>query len=264
MRPGDLEGKPYAKHWNPRMAPIAPHAVEAIAASPVAPPAMLSFERAGRLLDGEREEIQDGFTLTRDGALLVAVHTDMPGVSPKMIDWWFGWHSDEPQRYKLWHPRAHVHAEWRSGPPPGARGRDRYVGCVSCVDEYLGHTLGRYAIQFVPPERLGIRADLVADPERATVVCARVGFADYPVDAGYLAHHVERVEGGSVMRSRFWIGAPFACARGGGVAAAVAVSMVRRLRSPKESDGRALLAHCAGEMAHLASFLPALYAELGE
>jgi hypothetical protein len=28
------------------------------------------------------------------------------------IDWWFGWHSDEPQRYKLWHPRAHVHAQW--------------------------------------------------------------------------------------------------------------------------------------------------------
>ncbi len=265
MRDGDLGGKPYARHWNPRMAPLAPHAIEALAAGPVAPPVSLALVDARRLLDPTYDDLENGFTITPDGALHVAIRTEMPRVTPAMVDWWFGWHSDEPQRYKLWHPRAHVHAEWHGArPPDAARGRARYVGYTSCVDEYLGHELGSYAIQFVPPARLGLEGPEIDDPEKDTVVCARVGFAAHPIDGGYLAHHVMRVPGGSVMRSRFWIGAPYAGARGNKLGASVAVSVVKRVRRPKESEGRALLAHCAQEMAHLASFLPALYAELGQ
>jgi hypothetical protein len=35
------------------------------------------------------------------------------------------------------------------------------------------------------------------------------------------------------------------------------------LPGPTVDNGRELLVHCAHEMAHLASFLPALYRELG-
>jgi hypothetical protein len=67
-----------------------------------------------------------------------------------MVDWWFGWHGEEPQRYKLWHPRAHLHACWTE---PGTG----YVGRTSVVDEYIGTSLRRASIRFVPasaPERL--------------------------------------------------------------------------------------------------------------
>ena len=42
------------------------------------------------------------------GAILVTCVTDMPQITPKMIDWWFGWHMPETERYKLWHPRDHI------------------------------------------------------------------------------------------------------------------------------------------------------------
>jgi glyoxylase-like metal-dependent hydrolase (beta-lactamase superfamily II) len=32
----------------------------------------------------------------------------MPGVTGAMFEWWMGWHYMEAQRYKLWHPRAHI------------------------------------------------------------------------------------------------------------------------------------------------------------
>jgi DAPG hydrolase PhiG domain len=262
MRDGDLRDKPYAKHWNPRMAPLAPHAIEALATGPVAGPVMLALEDAGRLLEPGHDDLENGFCLTHRGALHVAIRTEMPDVTPAMVDWWFGWHSDEPQRYKLWHPRAHVHAAWATPGVGAATGRARYVGRVSHVDEYLGSTLGRFAIHFVPPGQLGISGPSIADPGGDTAVCARVGFADYPVDAGYLVHHVRRVAGGSEMRSRFWLGAPYAAGRGGGLAG-VAVRLAKGLRRPGEADGRALLAHCSQEMTHLASFLPRIHAELG-
>ena len=86
------------------------------------------------------------------------------------------------------------------------RGRQRYVGRTSCVDEYIGSTLNRVAVQFRPPAELGFDERLLADPERATAVCARVGFVDMPFDFGYLAHYVSRTSQGSQMRSRFWLG----------------------------------------------------------
>ena len=36
----------------------------------------------------------------------------MPRVHPEMWDWWFAWHSVESDRYRLWHPEAHLHAEF--------------------------------------------------------------------------------------------------------------------------------------------------------
>jgi hypothetical protein len=62
------------------------------------------------------------------------------------------------------------------------------------------------------------------------------------------------------MRSRFWVGGRYAAGRGSlaGTVMAVAGKLLMR---PSEADARALLVHCGEEMQHLASFLPALYAE---
>ena len=111
------------------------------------------------------EPTENGFGLGPDGSIRVAVRTRMPGVSPAMWDWWFGWHGSDSRRYKLWHPRAHLYAEWADGPDGDRRGRERYVGRTSFVDEYIGSTLARAAIRFVPPAELGFAEAPLADPD---------------------------------------------------------------------------------------------------
>ena len=256
----DLASKPYARFWSTQLAPLPAHIRHALNRGPVAEPLLPQVAAASENLFGTTPVLEDGFTLTADGAMQVAARTDLPGVTPAMIDWWFGWHSDSPERYKLWHPQAHMHASWLSPPPAGTRGRARYVGYASIVDEYIGSNLIRAAIQFVKPATLGFTDPSLNDPEKATIVCARTGLGDFPIDVGYLAHHVRRIGTGSEMRSRFWIGGPYAAGRNSPIGAVMARA-ARLALGPTEADARALLVHCAEEMQHLASFLPALHAE---
>jgi DAPG hydrolase PhiG domain len=256
----DRATKPYARFLDPDIQPLPDHIRHALDRGPLPEPLLPALDAAPRSLFGEVVVIENGFALTADGAIIVAARTDLAGVTPAMIDWWFGWHSDSPERYKLWHPLAHVYAAWLSPPLQGSRGRARYVGATSVVDEFIGGGLIRAAIRFVPPASLGFADPSLDDPEQATIVCARTGLGDVPIDVGYLAHHVRRTAAGSEMRSRFWIGGRYAAGRNSalGTVMARAASLFMR---PTEADARALLVHCAEEMQHLARFLPALYAE---
>lgn len=122
------------------------HAQAALLTGPVAAPLLPRLSDAPQLLLTPETELENGFGFQADGTLHVAIRTELPDVTPEMIDFWFGWHSAEPARYKLWHPRAHVHAQWESAESPQqaqSKGRARYVGRVSFVDEYLGSRLQR-------------------------------------------------------------------------------------------------------------------------
>lgn len=253
----DLATVPYARFWNPDMADISAAAHRALGNGPIAQPLLPPMTDA--IASIPDAEVQDGFCVTSDGAIHVNVTTEMPGVTPAMIDWWFGWHSDSPERYKLWHPRAHVHAQWAVPPPPATAGRERYVGRTSEVDEYLGSALFRAAIGFRRPGDMGLYDATVAGGVEATAVCARIALVDLPVDVGYLVHHVATAPGGSIMRSRFWLGGANIGARR--VALRAALPLARRIAGLTESDARALLVHCSQEMTHLASFLPALHTQ---
>jgi DAPG hydrolase PhiG domain len=256
----DRATKPCARFLDPQLAPLPAHILEALHRGPVAEPLLPPIWSAAENLFGTAAVLEDGFALTADGAMLVAARTDMPGVTPAMIDWWFGWHSDSPERYKLWHPQAHVHAAWLSPPAAGTRGRVRYVGRTSIVDEYIGSNLIRAAIRFVPPATLGLSNPSLDDPQQATIVCARTGLGDLPIDVGHLVHHVRKTPTGSEMRSRFWIGGTYAAGRSG-LTAKLIGHAARWVIRPTEADARALFVHCAQEMQHLAGFLPALHAE---
>lgn len=264
MRPGwtaeDLATLPWARFWNPVLAPIPERALRALERGARPLPSLPDLKASrGTLLDPAADSAS-GYGFDDKGRMHVAIDTDMPGVTPAMIDWWFGWHGDRAAKYRLWHPEAHVSAAWLRPPPAGSRGRARYVGCTSIVDEYIGSRRLNGSIRFVDPAQLGFTDPSLNDDQAATVICARTGPADAPVDIGWLAHAVLKTPGGSVMRSRFWFGGDGVAGRGG-LRGALAAMMAGRILRLTESDARALLIHCAEEMQHLAAFLPALYAD---
>lgn len=264
VRPGELDGEWYREFWNPVMAPFQPQVQQAILTGTLPAELLPGVDTAPTLLTDDHAEVENGFGIAADGSLVVACQTDMPGVTPAMWDWWFAWHGSDSRRYRLWHPRAHLFAGWADDAGDltgtGADPRSGYVGRTSFVDEYLGASRSELAISFLPPGDLGLDESLLADPHRATAICARGGFSNVPLDAGYLVHHVRTVPGGSQMQSRFWLGGSLVAARRGGrladpVLRRAAATVMRR--TPDQAQ--ALFVHCAQEMQHLAAFLPDLF-----
>lgn len=205
--------------------------------------------------------VETGYGYTAAGGVWVAVRTEMPRATPAMWDWWFGWHSSDSARYKLWHPDAHLFSELHTDTSAATMSdRARYVGNISYVDEYIGPGLQQLAIAFHDPAAHGFTV-----PADHTVILGRVGSSIAPIDLGWLAHQVRPLPGGgSEMRSRFYLGvygvhipAPSPIARA-----------IERGATPDVNDlvpdldmARELLLHCGQEMNHLAQFLPELHAQ---
>lgn len=225
---------------------------EALAGGAVAPELLPPVEAAPTLQRDGYWPVETGYTQAPDGSARVFALTRMPGITPAMWDWWFAWHGSEAQRYKLWHPRAHVHVAWADG-----RGAlDHYVGRTSHVVEYLGSALLKLSIRFVAPSQLGL--DEPALKARGEVaICARGSLTGVPAETARLIHHVRPVNGGAEMRSRFWVGGANITPRWMRGPAALAA----RLKPVNPAD---LLVHCAQEMSHLAARLPAIHAAFGK
>ncbi len=100
--------------------------------------ALSAFDDAARVADEGYQQTENGYGVLEDGSYQVSVRTDMPGVTPAMWSWWFGWHGCDTRRYKLWHPRAHLSAAWKDGDDTGRRGDGRYIGRWSLISEYIG------------------------------------------------------------------------------------------------------------------------------
>lgn len=112
---GDDGNAPFAEFYRPEMAALPRHVVTALEHGPQAEPVLTAFDDVSTLRDPGYHPTENGFGVLRDNGIHVSVRTDMPGVVPMMWAWWFGWHGDDSRRYKLWHPRAHVSAQWRDG-----------------------------------------------------------------------------------------------------------------------------------------------------
>ncbi len=254
-----LARSPTARFFRPEMAPLSAHVREALATGPVAHELLPPVARAGDLLDEGDWPVETGYTVAPDGSARVFVRTPMPGVTPAMWDWWFAWHGSHAERYKLWHPKAHVHVAWSDG-------RDdltHYIGRTSNVVEYVGAGRMALTIRFVTPVSLGLDEARMAR-DGAVAICARGGIAGTPVETGWLIHHVRPVPGGAEMRSRFWLGGENVRPRGmPGPVGAVLGRAASRLSPLPPAQAADLLVHCAQEMSHLATILPDLHAAFG-
>ncbi|OBI92627.1 DAPG hydrolase family protein [Mycobacterium asiaticum] len=257
---GDDADTPWGKYFKPEMAALPGHVVEALEHGTQAEQTLLAFADAARVADEGYQWTENGFGVLADGGYQVSVRTDMPGVTPPMWSWWFGWHGSDSRRYKLWHPRAHLSAAWKDGDDAGRSGAQRYIGRWSMINEYIGSAMLSGAIQFVEPATMG----LPPDSDDAIAICARLGSGDAPVDVGWFIHHVRSTPSGSEMRSRFWMGGShIAVRKAPGVASKAVRPIAARMLGNAESSARNLLVHCAQEMNHLAGFLPELYEKFG-
>ncbi|MEM9775274.1 MAG: hypothetical protein AAF902_11890 [Chloroflexota bacterium] len=246
----------FQKYRNPNVRPASDEVQQAIADSPLDGRLFLKIEDARQMAAAGYAEVENGYAFHPDGSATVSVLTDMPDVTPDMWHWWFGWHGDSDEKYKLWHPPAHIGARWGDG----EIGRVGYIGRDSHIQEYLGPSLEKGVIQFKSPTIVGLPE---FDPETsdAVYIVARIGLP-IPIDFGWLIHEVRRTENGSEMRSRFWMGGNHIAARSAWTGWLVPIA--RRFRKIPESLVSDLLEHCAEEMSHLATFLPDLYADLNQ
>lgn len=256
--PDELTHSPYASFFNPQLAPLQPQVAEALLIGPQAQELFAPASAAASMAEPGYWPVETGYTCPTDGSIRVFCLTEMPGVTPMMWDWWFGWHGCEAQRYKLWHPKAHIDARWADG-----RNDENYIGRTSLITEYLGPSVLKGAIGFVPPAVMGFNQDRLA-AQGEVVICARVGVPETALKGGWLLHQLRPVAGGSEMRSRMWMGGentalgdnPGAIRRG----LARAIRPVASKLLPAPAD---LLVHNAQEMTHLAGFLPQLFDEFG-
>ena len=61
---------PFAKWFDPEMAPLAPHVVQAVTAGAQSPPLLPQLEDAPGMLDGD-EPTEDGFSVNPDGSIAI-------------------------------------------------------------------------------------------------------------------------------------------------------------------------------------------------
>jgi|SRR5580700_11246576 hypothetical protein len=239
------------------LAPVPPDVEDAIGRGAQRGPVPVASDAAAFL--GARLEIGHAVTRADDGRLFITTTTELPGVTPGMIDWWFGWHLPYSERYRLWHPTAHVRAVVKEDRSALVGRRECYLNNTSFVDEYIGSTLMKLAITFLPIGGFGF-TDRTDGSE--TVICGRTADRSKHADAGLLVHRVAATAGGARMLSLFWLGeiTPKVPVVGRLAAGLVNTPFLRRLLVP-DSLGLALLRHCSEEMNHLAKFLPRLYGD---
>lgn len=272
-READYE-KPYARYFRPSSEPVQDHVKEALLAGPQASEYGPRLSELADILSRPGYlPMETGYTVSPEGKIVVSVLTRMPGVTGEMWDWWFGWHGTETARYKLWHPDAHFYsgvAEDRSA-AEGLSDRQKYVGNVSFVDEYLGENASPLTVRFYDPTRLGFASSRAG----GTVIAARGGLSTLPVSFAWLVHQVRETSDGCEMRSRFVVN-DFECldlprqsltSTAGKIMTIGPVRRMAGLTLPRIAAvklhhfGPAMLYHCAQEMNHLATFLPSLYAD---
>ena len=247
--------KSFAKYYNTVFASLPDEVTHALE-NPLAWEALPDITQMAKLEQHGYMTVETGYAVHKDGSSKVAVKTDMPGVTPEMWDWWFGWHGSQDTRYQLWHPNAHVSAQWEDG-----RNDHCYIGRNSIITEYIGPNLLDAAIQFKSPLEFGFSSDSINHKDQAVYICAKLGHPTWPVDYGYLVHQVRKTATGAEMRSRFWVGGQYISLRKKGKVAEAVVGVLKTFKSLPKNFALDLLRHCSEEMNHLAAFLPALYNE---
>ncbi|CAN8100489.1 unnamed protein product [Discula destructiva] len=257
----------YAKYWNDTPPTLSPEITTALLNSPLPVGTGLNVQQAASAMSQPGYlQMENGFTVNEDGTMTIAIRTEQPpDLTGEQFDFWFSWHVNDTRKYKLWNPGAHQFAaidkQYIADVSTSVPYRERYWGITSFVDEYIGDTAYKLSIAFFDPRILGFALEDSASGIE-TIVTGFVQLFRYTEEdptamaqAGpggldiVLAHQIRKKPDGSgmEMRSRFFMGSTLVTGLG--------------LVFMRESLAHDLAVHCANEMGHVGSFLPALFEE---
>ncbi|KAI9927539.1 hypothetical protein ASPWEDRAFT_186877 [Aspergillus wentii DTO 134E9] len=256
----------WAKYFNDTPPVLSREILSGLAESPHPSSLGVNISAAPEELDAPGySELENGFAVLEDGSMTLTIRSDVPStMTGEMLDFWFSWHTNETSKYKIWNPTAHQYAAINPLPHEKASRpsyRDRYINVTSFVDEYIGNTPYKLSIGFVDPASMGFSTSTkesgVLGLVSAFVTLLTYAEEDLPTKAekgftplsAVLVHQLRKKPDGSgnEVRSRFWFGD-------------LLVLGMNFAGGPKQL-AHDLSVHCANEMTHLGTFLPALFEE---
>jgi len=198
-----------------------------------------------------------GFYPLADGGLMVSSDIPMPGVTPDMLYWWFGWHGLDPFRYTIWDPEDHFGLSLndegiRRAQDPLVPWNEKTWGATHTVQESIGGPPDEIIIMFDNPANLGFDMGLVGTDKCQFLVAANslMGAMKVPV---VMAESASKTSAGLMYHCRFWVG--YHIVEGEGK-----YLLPPPVQLPHEV-AMGLIAHNHKEFSHLAKILPTLYTE---
>src|SRR5690606_39927013 len=87
---GDDGNTEYGGFFDPQMAALPAHVVDALHHGPQAEPVLLRLDSAATLLGVGYHQTENRYGPLANGAIQVSVRHDMTGGTPKKWHWWFG------------------------------------------------------------------------------------------------------------------------------------------------------------------------------
>ena len=187
---------------------------------------------------------RSGVEVLPDGRIYCWIeHETIKGVSPEMLVWWFKHLEGELEvngvkydRYRVWHPRDHLFAEYAKPNDDGAVG----VGSVIHLAEMLGAN---------PEYLVHIFTEITKLDETGFIHQPRI----HGLKLAEMKYDFETADGGTKYTNSLTVGLK-------GVFSRVVNPLIRRLVFD-EARGRAWLKHNIQEVGNFEFFLPRLFAE---
>lgn len=213
----------------------------------------LRLDEMNALLSEESLRQEAGYVELADGNYLTAMYCPMPEVTAEMIDWWFWWHPQEKERYRLWFPGEHFNISYAAKDKnyfsaaafPGFQENTQYPV------ERVGKNKAPLSIAFVKPEHFGFDRQTMDENGVAEIVCGHVGILRGLIRHTEMAHIFFRTDRGLLLASRFWLGE--SCRN----------ELIRQ-KVASEASARGMAEHCCIEYRNLARKLPSLYKEFAD
>lgn len=154
----------------------------------------------------------------------ITIDHELQGVTPEMLDWWW-LNMGDTERYKLWHPKDHISAQWEMSPEEDSS------NATQLALEKIGGLPALLRIRLTDPS--SILTSLTYSNAMGGCV---LDDKDNPIT--WIVHEYESMPDGTRMRSTFRLPA----------------------KAPRFFREQ-LRKHCMEEMAQFPVFLPQLYKE---
>lgn len=252
---------PYSKYYYKDMAEIPRGDLEIVNRGPVDSSLALPISGRSKLMEPGYLPVETGYCLMPDGSGFAATNVFMPGVTTRMIDWWFNWHPLVGLRYAIWCPAAHQSI---SALTPEAHldrsGVDLHVRNIGKVHFPVeGFNLKgaqKLEIAFKSAGQMGLDRKLFESGSMSTFAAATVTHVFPPMPINIIFHAIREVEGGIEYRSRYWL--TYTMDRKG----RIVQSRFPRPKSMVLAFARNNCIHSLMEYNNLASILPPLYREM--